>query len=89
MKSLATVVSALLLLGCAEARAGSVGYGRDALPSAEVEAFQRLDARLKYRDARIGYDARNCAVYEGRTRGRIHRRALRDARGRPICTRSR
>ena len=86
MKFRSALVCAVLLIGCADGRAASVGYGNDALPSAEVKAFQRLDARLRYRGARIEYDSRNCAVYEGRTRGgRVQRQALRDERGRRIC----
>ncbi|MFF8801800.1 MULTISPECIES: hypothetical protein [unclassified Methylobacterium] len=87
MKYRPALACAVLLIGCADGRAASVGYGNDALPSAEVRAFQRLDARLRYRDARIAYDGRHCAVYEGRTRrGRVQRQALRDERGRRLCT---
>lgn len=67
---------------------GRRSYGNDALPSAEVKAFQRLDKRLSYRDARIEYDAKGCAVYQGRARnGRIRQEVLRDPRGRAICPR--
>ncbi|WP_028964953.1 hypothetical protein [Sphingomonas phyllosphaerae] len=67
---------------------GRRSYGNDALPSAEVKAFQRLDKRLSYRDARIEYDAKGCAVYQGKARsGRIRQEVLRDPRGRAICPR--
>ncbi|MBB3812845.1 hypothetical protein GGR60_002071 [Xanthomonas arboricola] len=36
-----------------------------ALPSAEVKAFERAQARYHYKDARFEWDASNCAVYEG------------------------
>jgi hypothetical protein len=63
-------------------------FGNDALPSAEVIAFQRVDARLRYRDARIEYDADECAVYQGRARdGQVRRERLLSSSGRPLCTR--
>ncbi len=63
-------------------------YGNDGLPSPEVIAFQKLDARLHYRNARIEYDGRNCAVYQGIGRdGRTHREPLLDEARRPLCTR--
>lgn len=70
------------------ASANGRSYGNDALPSAEVTAFQKVDARLHYRDARIDYDAKECAVYQGvGPDGRVHREPLMDASRRPICTR--
>jgi hypothetical protein len=74
----------------AELSAGASGhsYGNDALPSAEVLAFQRADARLRYRHASIGYDANNCAVYEGAaSNGQLRREPLRGTNGRQICAR--
>ncbi len=63
-----------------------VPYGNDGLPSAEVTAFQEADARLRYRDARIEYDARNCAVYEGiAPNGRTQRELLRNPDNTTIC----
>ncbi len=68
--------------------AGSRSYGNDALPSAEVTAFQRVDKRLRYRNARIDYNDKGCAVYRGTARdGRVRQEALRDARGRALCPR--
>lgn len=68
--------------------AGVRSYGNDALPSAEVTAFQRADARLHYRNARIEYDAQGCAGYQGTTsNGRVRREPLRGPNGRPICAR--
>ena len=59
----------------------------DALPSAEVLAFQRADARLGYADAEIGFDAQNCALYTGRAPGNApYSERLLDEQGRPICT---
>ncbi len=69
-------------------RASERSYGNDALPSAEVIAFQRADARLRYRDARIEYDANNCAVYQGTApNGRMRREPLRNQAGKAICAR--
>ncbi len=69
-------------------RANERSYGNDALPSAEVIAFQRTDARLHYRNARIEYDRNNCAVYQGvGPGGRTRSEPLRDAAGKAICTR--
>ncbi|MDJ0276442.1 hypothetical protein QLH51_06475 [Sphingomonas sp. 2R-10] len=63
-------------------------YGNDALPSAEVTAFQRTDARLRYRNARIERDGNGCAVYEGTARdGKVRRERLLSPSGQPICTR--
>lgn len=63
-------------------------YGNDALPSAEMIAFQKVDARLRYRDARFEYDAERCAVYEGKAPdGQIRRERLISKAGRPFCTR--
>jgi hypothetical protein len=74
----------------AELGAGASGhsYGNDALPSAEVIAFQRIDARLRYRNPSIEYDAKNCAVYQGKApSGQVRREPLRGANGRQICVR--
>ncbi len=63
-------------------------YGNDALPSAEMIAFQKVDARLRYRDARFEYDAEQCALYQGKAPdGRIRRERLLSESGRPFCTR--
>lgn len=63
-------------------------YGNDGLPSAEVIAFKKMDARLHYRGARIEYDAKSCAVYQGVGRdGRAHREPLLDDSRRPLCAR--
>ncbi|MBB3844603.1 hypothetical protein FHT13_002222 [Xanthomonas arboricola] len=61
-------------------------YGNDALPSAESVAFEKTDARLRYRDARIEWDAKQCAVYQGvAADGQIRSEALHDAEGWPLC----
>lgn len=63
-----------------------VPYDNDALPSAEVSAFQAVDARLGYRNARIEYDDRNCAVYQATGRdGRTYRELLRNPDNTTIC----
>lgn len=63
-------------------------YGNDALPSAEMIAFRKVDARLHYRDARLEYDAKECAVYQGKApNGQIRRERLLSKAGRPFCTR--
>lgn len=83
---LPSILCGLLLAGCGAKEAKPVSYGNDALPSAEVTAFQAADARLRYRDARIAYDARSCAVYEGTgPDGTVMRVPLADAGGQPIC----
>jgi hypothetical protein len=62
-------------------------YGNDALLSAEMIAFQKVDARLGYRDARFEYDAEECAVYQGKAPdGKVRRERLLSASGRPFCT---
>ncbi|MCD9098184.1 hypothetical protein LU699_11190 [Luteimonas fraxinea] len=61
-------------------------YGNDALASAEVKAYERAHARYKYRDSRIEWDSRNCAVYEGTASdGKRVQHALSDERNQPIC----
>lgn len=85
-KSPAVLFPVLLLAACAQAGSNARGYGDDALPSAETTAFQAADARLRWSDARIEYDARACAVYQGRdAQGRIRQEPLRRADGQPIC----
>lgn len=65
----------------------TLSYGNDGLPSREVTAFQKMDARLHYRDARIEYDGRNCAVYQGvGPDGRTRREPLLDEARRPLCS---
>lgn len=99
MKKTVPIVVALALSACAQKQDGvrSSGndmlpaaqpYGNDALPSAEVTAFQKADARLKYGNARIERDANGCAVYQGTASdGQVRQELLRDASNQPICTR--
>lgn len=99
MKLTLPFVAALALSACAQnqGEVRSYGndmlpagqpYGNDALPSAEVTAFQKVDARLKYADARIEYDAKGCAVYQGAdSKGQMQREPLRDTANKPICVR--
>lgn len=64
----------------------TISYGNDALPSAEMTAFQTLNARLGYRDARIGYDARDCAIYQATgPDGRPYQELLRNPDNTTIC----
>ncbi len=51
-------------------------------------AFRKVDARLRYRDARLEYDAKECAVYQGKApNGQIRLERLLSEAGRPFCTR--
>ncbi|RSU45463.1 hypothetical protein [Sphingomonas sp. S-NIH.Pt15_0812] len=62
-------------------------YGNDALPSAEMIAFRKVDARLRYREARLEYDAKECAMYQGKApNGQVRRERLLSEAGRPFCT---
>ncbi len=100
MKSVLLLTAALGLAGCASTRPSQHAYGddmipaprsygNDALPSAEVTAFLAMDARLKYRDARIERDPNGCAVYQGiAANGRTKREPLLDPTGKPICARN-
>jgi hypothetical protein len=68
--------------------AGKRPHDSDTLRGAEMLAFQRIDKRLGYRNARIDHDTKGCAIYRGITHGgRDRREPLRDPRGRPICPR--
>ncbi|MEH3106378.1 MAG: hypothetical protein PGN09_03585 [Sphingomonas fennica] len=81
-----SILCGLLLAGCGAKETRPVSYGDDALPSAEVTAFQTTDARLRYRNASIAYDGQSCAVYEGiGPGGAVMRVPLADAGGQPIC----
>lgn len=63
-------------------------YGDDALPSAEVLAFQGADLRYKYRNARIARDGQNCAVYQGvAPNGQVMSHPLVGADGQRLCAR--
>ncbi|RFC61787.1 hypothetical protein DYI37_19330 [Fulvimarina endophytica] len=88
--------------GCVQTQSGSQSYGNDMLvnpqssgnlsndmlPSAEVTAFQQIDRRLGYSNARIEYDSNNCAVYQGMApNGRIARVPLKDRSNQQICSR--
>lgn len=85
--ALLLTAAALMLTACAHT-GPEVPYGNDMLPSAESLAFQRADARLGYANARIEFDTRNCAVYQGTApNGRVQQEPLRDERGNQICTR--
>ncbi|SDI47944.1 hypothetical protein SAMN05216588_117136 [Pseudomonas flavescens] len=90
MKLITTLaVVGTLLVGCAQhEREIRHGYGNDALPSAEVKAFQAADARLHYQDARIEWDQKNCALYQGiAPDGALRTVPLADQNGKPICSR--
>lgn len=55
---------ALVVAACQPTGPAATGnLEADMLPSAEVTAFEAVDARLGYEGARIGHDARGCAVY--------------------------
>ena len=88
MKIILPITAAILLTACAHNQQEVRGYGNDGLPSAEVVAFQQMDGRLKYGNARIEHDENRCAVYQGTAPdGQVKREALLDGAGKPICTR--
>ena len=88
MKLIITLAFGALLVGCAQNEQEVRHYGNDALPSAEVTAFEALHARLKYQNARIEYDNRECAVYQGvAADGQVRSVPLEDASGNPLCGR--
>lgn len=61
-------------------------YGNDGLQSAESVAFQAVDARLRYANARIEYDARGCALYQATgPNGRTYQEPLRNPDNTTIC----
>ncbi len=74
---------ALAAAGCAPA---DHPMGNDALPSAQVIAFQKADTRLGWRGAHVEWDERTCAVYRGFAPDGVERQEpLLDEGGRPIC----
>lgn len=93
------LIAALALSACAQtgedrpygndmlpAGGAQQSYGNDMLPSAEVTAFKAADARLGYRDARIEYDAQNCAIYQATgPNGQVYRERLRNPDNTTIC----
>jgi len=99
MKIILPFIAAIGLTACAQNQQAPQSYGNDmipaghpmgndALPSAEVIAFQQADARLKYGNARIEYDDNRCAVYQGTgPDGQMKREPLLDGAGKPICAR--
>ncbi len=92
MKALLFILSAALIAGCAQSKPATTvlhSYGNDGLPSAEVTAFQAADARLKYQKARIEYDPKGCARYQGvAPDGQLRSEPLLDARSQPICAKN-
>ena len=62
MKLSMILVSSFVLFGCAQEQNKTVSFGNDGLPSAEVIAFQEVDKRLGYRNARIEFDAKDCVL---------------------------
>ncbi|WAJ26637.1 hypothetical protein [Antarcticirhabdus aurantiaca] len=99
MRAICILVVGIALSACTQTRierpygndmlpagGASQSYGNDMLASAEVTAFQAVDAHLRYRDARIEYDARNCAIYQGiGPDGRVYRELLRNPDNTTIC----
>ncbi len=92
MKALLFTLSSALIAGCAQSKPATTvlhSYGNDGLPSAEVTAFQAADARLKYHKARIEYDPKGCARYQGvAPDGQLRSEPLLDARSQPICAKN-
>lgn len=99
MKIILPIIVALVLNACAQNQQAPRSYGNDmlpaghpvgndALPSAEVIAFQKADSRLKYGNARIEHDDSSCALYQGTAPdGQVKREPLLDGAGKPICAR--
>ncbi|UQY36092.1 hypothetical protein K8U54_06300 [Pseudomonas fulva] len=88
MKLIVTLAFGALLVGCAHNEQEVRHYGNDALPSAEVTAFEAVDARFNYQDARIEYDNNDCAVYQGvAPDGQRRNVPLTDPSGKPLCSR--
>lgn len=99
MKIILPIIAALGLTACAQNQHTPHSYGNDmlpaghpmgndALPSAEMIAFQQVDARLKYGNARIEHDDKWCAVYQGTAPdGQVKRELLLNRAGKPICVR--
>lgn len=89
MKLAMVLASSFVLLGCVQSPNKIVSYRNDALPSSEVIAFQAADARLKYQNARIEFDAKDCAFYQGiASDGKVRSTPLLNPQGQPICARS-
>lgn len=68
IRAAAIAAAALSATACAQTTSttSTAAPAAAAASNAETRAFQRADGRLKWRDARISYDANNCAVYQGR-----------------------
>ena len=84
-----TLPAIIALAACApQSPSGpTVSYGDDMLPSPEVTAFERTDARLGYADAQIGRDANGCATYSATGPNNVpYSELLRDAAGQTICS---
>lgn len=56
--------------------------------SVELAAFQGADKTHGFRDARVVYDARQCALYQGTADdGQIRQVPLKNWEGAPLCRR--
>lgn len=83
MTRLPLLVLTLSLAACAHV---DPAERAEAYRSAEVAAFQGADKTHGLRDARIVYDARQCASYQGTAEdGQVRTIALKDWEARPLC----
>ncbi|MFB9038494.1 hypothetical protein [Xanthomonas arboricola] len=88
MKLAFFLAAALPLAGCAGHAVNHTHKIDDGgLPSAEVKAFERAQTQYQYRDARIEWDTKNCAVYEGiAPNGQRQQQPLTKEDGSRICS---
>lgn len=85
-RSTLILVPVLALAACTHPGETTRSHGNDMLPSAETTAFQAADARLNWKNARIEYDARECAVYLGTAPdGQLRSEPLLGTNGQPLC----
>ncbi|RVV99035.1 hypothetical protein EKE94_09185 [Mesobaculum littorinae] len=88
MKAISFLLAAGTLAACqtTETPTPTGNLENDMLPSAEVTAFEQVDQRLGYENARIRYDASNCAIYQATgPNGQGYSEPLRSASGDRIC----
>jgi hypothetical protein len=88
MKKILLLICAFGLTACATHHTNITrSYGNDALPSAEVIAFEKVDKRLKYPNAHIEYDENMCANYQAILKnGTLYRQPLLGENNQPLCT---
>ena len=86
MRKMSLIAVSLSLAACVTQQDKVASLDAEHFSTAEMSAFERADARLKYASAHIAYDGSGCAVYRGiASNGLPRREVLRDASNRPIC----